>query len=169
MKKANSYQHVLFGLCQRTVQLYFVETCSTAFPPFQLANEATALAQFGPLALPYGETLATCLDRRLDEASKAAVIAAIGAVQAEQHAGLLVVPWFWVVGGLGSRIFFHSVTKDEGHDTKVDWTLFQSSMDLFVWCLGLNSKCLFLHPFKLKRNFDVLKKKESNMWWMEAT
>jgi len=51
---------------------------------------ATALAQFGPLALPYGETLATCLDRRLDEASKAAVIAAIGAVQAEQHAGLLV-------------------------------------------------------------------------------
>ena len=78
----------------------------TAFPPFQLANEATALAQFGPLALPYGETLATCLDRRLDEASKAAVIAAIGAVQAEQHAGLLVVPWFWVVGGLGSGHFF---------------------------------------------------------------
>lgn len=139
MKKAKSYQHFLSGLCQRTVQLYFVETCSTAFPPSQLANEATALAQFGPLALPYGETLATCLDRRLDEASKAAVIAAIGAVQAEQHAGLLVVPWSWVVG-LGSRIFVHW----ERWRRYQSWLkIVQSLVDL-MWCLGLKGKRLLL-------------------------
>eukprot|EP00438_Fugacium_kawagutii_P032788 Skav211925 [mRNA] locus=scaffold1086:114008:122082:+ [translate_table: standard] len=61
---------------------------------------ATALAQFGPAALPYAETLATCLQRHLDEASKAAVLAALGAVGAEQHADLLVVArWQVVVSG----------------------------------------------------------------------
>lgn len=138
----------------------------TAFPPFQLANEATALAQFGPLALPYGETLATCLDRRLDEASKAAVIAAIGAVQAEQHAGLLVVPWFWVVGGLGCGIFsivwqkMKTIPKLIEHGFKVQWTF-------DVVLLGLNSKCQspsFKTETKLRRFFL----NESNIWSMEA-
>lgn len=56
------------------------------------------MAQFGPSALPYAETLATCLQRHLDEPSKAAVLAALGAVGAEQHAALLVVTrWQQVV------------------------------------------------------------------------
>lgn len=51
---------------------------------------ATALAQFGPAALPYSEQLATCLHRPSDEASKAAVLAALGALRATQHNNVLV-------------------------------------------------------------------------------
>ena len=54
--------------------------------------EATALAQFGPAALPYSEQLATCLHRPSDEAWKAAVLAALGALRATQHNNVLVVP-----------------------------------------------------------------------------
>ncbi|CAK9082847.1 Endonuclease 8-like 3 [Durusdinium trenchii] len=49
---------------------------------------AVALAEFGPQALGYGDTLAMCLERTRDENAKAAVLAALGAVGAEQHAGL---------------------------------------------------------------------------------
>ena len=56
-------------------------------------SQATALAQFGPAALPYGEQLATCLQRHDgDEASKAAVLAALGALGATQHSNVMVVP-----------------------------------------------------------------------------
>lgn len=67
-----------------------------------MANtEATALAQFGPSALPYSEQLATCLQRPGDEASKAAVLAALGALQATQHSNVLVVPGIGKCLGLG--------------------------------------------------------------------
>jgi len=59
---------------------------------FRCPVEATALAQFGPAALPYSEQLATCLHRPSDEASKAAVLAALGALRATQHSNVLVVP-----------------------------------------------------------------------------
>lgn len=74
----------------------------------------------------------------------------------------LVLSCWWV----GVWHFFHSVTKDED-DTKVDWTWFQSSMDL--WCGSVGSQQQM--PVSIFQNWNETSTfflNESNIWSMEA-
>ena len=160
MKKANSYQHVLFGLCQRTVQLYFVENMFNSFPTIPARQWGHCFGTVRPVGLAIWRDLSHLFRSSLRWSFKGCGNSSnrgrSGRTTCRALGSALVLSCWWV----GESPFFSpSVTKDEGHDTKVYWTWFQSSMDKWTFdvVLGSQQQMPFLHPFaetKLRRFFS---------------